>query len=210
MAKIKKEKKATRSKIQKDHSNEEITADPSSAPAEDRIAQDSAQEIVRSAIQKAVEPDQDQEVDDVAQEEEIIELLSFRLADEEYAVDLLKVKEIIRLLEITHIPRAPDIINGVVSLRGTIVAVYDLCLRLGLKRQPPSRKSRIIVVALEKGMIGFIVDEVIEVFKFKAGEVEPPPSMLGEKETEPLQGVVRIGERMVIFLDVEKAVTINK
>lgn len=208
MSKIKKGKKTTQSKIQKDHSSGEMTA-TASAQAKEAQTRDSTQNAVKTMPQQGVKLDQAQEVDDLAQEEEIIELLSFRLSDEEYAVNLLKVKEIIRLLEITHVPRAPKIIDGVISLRGTIITIYDLRSRLGLKKHPPSRKNRIIVVTLEKGIVGYIVDEVVEVFKFKVSEVEPPPSMLGEKQTEHLQGVVRLGDRMVILLDIEKAVSIE-
>ncbi|MFQ5950152.1 MAG: chemotaxis protein CheW, partial [Nitrospiria bacterium] len=88
--------------------------------------------------------------------EEIIELLAFRLADEAYAVDLEKVKEIIRLAEITHVPRAPAIIKGISSLRGTIMPIFELRTRLGLRESPSDRRTRIIVMMIEKGLLGFI------------------------------------------------------
>jgi purine-binding chemotaxis protein CheW len=209
MPKIKKEKKATKTKTLKDNLPGKMTADHAPAYGEGDKRLNSTQKVIETKSQQGVELDQSHGVDDVAQEEETIELLSFRLSNEEYAVNLLKVKEIIRLLEITRVPRAPSTINGVISLRGTIVTIYDLHSRLGLKKHPPNRKNRIIVVALEKGMVGYIADEVVEAFKFKVSEVEPPPSMLGEKQTEHLQGVVRLGDRMVILLDIQKAVTIE-
>lgn len=132
----------------------------------------------------------------------IVELLSFRLADEEYAADLLKVKEIIRLADITYVPRAPQFVEGIISLRGTVIPIFDLRARIGLKKLPPTRKSRIIIVKLEKGLIGFIADEVTDVMKVAAAEVEPAPG--AKEETEHLIGVIHVKNKMVIYMDMDQ------
>lgn len=139
--------------------------------------------------------------------EEVLELLAFRLADEEYAVDILMIKEIIRLMEITRVPRRPAFIKGVISLRGTIIPVFDLRTRLGLMESPPDRSTRILVVGLDKGLIGVIADRVSDVVKVKQCDVEPPPAVRGGSSAAHLKGVSRINERLLILLDLEKTVT---
>lgn len=151
----------------------------------------------------------DEKAPDTSSSEGILELLAFRLADEEYAVDLLQVKEIIRFVEITRVPRTPSAIKGVISLRGTIIPTFDLRTRLGLEESPAERKTRIVVVMLEKGLMGLIVDEVTDVIKIKADEIEPPPSAVGGSETDHLIGVVRSKGHLLILLDLEKAMALE-
>jgi len=139
---------------------------------------------------------------------ETLELLAFQLADEEYAIDILKIKEIIRSLEITHVPRRPPVIKGVISLRGTIIPIYDLRTRLGLTESPPTRNSRILVVELDKGMIGIIADRVTEVVKIKEKDVEPPPATGDGMTAGHLKGVTRINGRLIILLNLMKAITL--
>jgi purine-binding chemotaxis protein CheW len=136
-------------------------------------------------------------------EQNVAELLSFRLADEEYAVDLLKVKEIIRLTEITYVPRAPQFIEGIISLRGTVIPIFDLRGRIGLQKRPPTRKSRIIIAKAEGGLIGFIADEVTDVTKVPVDEIEAAPG--AKEETEHLIGVLHFKEKMVIYMDIDQA-----
>ncbi|HET6465797.1 MAG TPA: chemotaxis protein CheW [Nitrospiria bacterium] len=134
--------------------------------------------------------------------------MAFQLADEEYAIDILKIKEIIRSLEITHVPRRPPVIKGVISLRGTIIPIYDLRTRLGLTESPPTRNSRILVVELDKGMIGIIADRVTEVVKIKEKDVEPPPATGDGMTAGHLKGVTRINGRLIILLNLMKAITL--
>jgi purine-binding chemotaxis protein CheW len=141
--------------------------------------------------------------------EEVLELLAFRLADEEYVVDILMIKEIIRLMEITRVPRRPAFIKGVISLRGTIIPVFDLRTRLGLLESPPDRNTRILVVGLGKGLIGVIADRVTDVVKVKLRDVEPAPAVRGGSSAGHLKGVTRMNERLLILLDLEKTVTLE-
>jgi len=138
--------------------------------------------------------------------EEILELLAFKLADEEYAVDVLMIKEIIRSVEVTRVPRRPDYIKGIISLRGKVIPIFDLRVRLGLKESESNRDTRILVIAMEKGMIGVITDGVTEVVKVQSREVEPPPGLGGGSSGGHLKGVTRVNGRLIILLDLEKAV----
>jgi purine-binding chemotaxis protein CheW len=141
--------------------------------------------------------------------EEVQELLAFRLADEEYAVDILMIKEIIRLMEVTRVPRRQAFIKGVISLRGTIIPVFDLRTRLGLAESPPDRSTRILVVGLDKGLIGVIADSVTEVIKVKSSDVDPPPAVGGGSSSGHLKGVTRMNGRLLILLDLEKTVILE-
>jgi len=142
------------------------------------------------------------------EEGEILELLAFQLAEEEYAIDILMIKEIIRSLEITHVPRRPPVIKGIISLRGTIIPIYDLRTRLGLTESPPTRNTRILVVDLNKGLIGFIADRVTEVVKAKGKDVEPPPATGDGMAAGHLKGLTRVNGRLIILLNLTKAVTL--
>lgn len=132
------------------------------------------------------------------------EFLSFLISGEEYAVDIMKIREIIRPMEITCIPRTPPYIKGIISLRGTVVPIFDLHQRLGLEQSKQGAKSRVVVTASETGPAGFMVDLVTEVIKVNPNSIEPPPSTVKGKQAEYLKGVSRYKNRMIIVLDVEK------
>ena len=137
--------------------------------------------------------------------DDILELLLFRLADEEYAVDILKVQEIIRLTEITRIPRAPKLLRGVISLRGTILPIIDVRARLGLEERPENRKTRILVLKIDRGLMGFIADVVIEVIKVELTKIESSSNIPGRGASDLLVGILRVKDRMIILLDIERA-----
>jgi purine-binding chemotaxis protein CheW len=142
----------------------------------------------------------------IPENDEILELLAFKQADEEYAVDILIIKEIIRSVEVTRVPRRPAFIKGIISLRGKVIPIFDLRIRLGLKESEVSRDTRILVIAMEKGMIGVITDGVTEVVKVKSRDVEPPPAVGGGSAGGHLKGVPRVNGRLIFLLDLEKAV----
>ena len=146
---------------------------------------------------------------DLPEVEAVLEMLAFRLADEEYAVDILMIREIIRPMEITRVPRSPFFIKGIISLRGMIIPVFDLRTRLGLAESPPDRNTRILVVGLEKGLIGVIADCVTEVVKVKSHHVEPPPAVGGGSSSGYLKGVTRVIGRLLILLDLEKVIALE-
>jgi purine-binding chemotaxis protein CheW len=142
----------------------------------------------------------------VSEVDDVLELLAFRLADEEYAVDILMIREIIRQVDITRVPRRPSFVKGIISLRGTIIPVIDLRTRLGLTESPPDRSTRILVVEFGKGLISVIADSVTEVVKVALSDIEPPPAAGGGSSSGHLKGVTRVNGRLLILLDLEKAI----
>jgi purine-binding chemotaxis protein CheW len=140
-----------------------------------------------------------------AQDEEkaeiLCEWLTFRLGSEEYALDIVGVGEIIKLREITDIPRVPEFILGIISLRGIIVPIFDLRKRLKLGAGELTAASRIIVCQWGARSAGLLVDSITQVVRISAGGVEPPPTVLSGVDRELLKGVGRIQGRMLILLD---------
>jgi purine-binding chemotaxis protein CheW len=133
------------------------------------------------------------------------QLVSFRIGDEEFGVDILMVQEIIRLPIITPIPNAPSFILGMINLRGKIIPVIDLRQRLrinGGMRTESDRRSRILIVEMLTHVTGFIVDSVSEVMRIAEGEIEPTPHLVASSITaEYIQGVIKLPNRLIMLLD---------
>jgi purine-binding chemotaxis protein CheW len=150
---------------------------------------------------------------EAAVDEEKIELLAFRLSNEEYALYINRIKEIIKPVEITKVPRTPPFIMGIISLRGVIVPVYDLKKRLGLiEANIPngsgqgifSSATRILIVNLEDESAGIIVDGVTGVVKLNKDSIEPTPPIIKGVDAEYLKGVGRSDNRLFILLDIDR------
>jgi purine-binding chemotaxis protein CheW len=133
--------------------------------------------------------------------EALCEWLTFRLGSEEYALDIAGVSEIIKPREITDIPRVPEFILGIISLRGIIVPIFDLKKRLKLGVGELTPASRIIVCQWGERSAGLLVDSISQVVRISAGGVEAPPAVLSGVDRELLNGVGRIQGRMLILLD---------
>ena len=138
---------------------------------------------------------------------DVLQLVTFSLGNEEFSVDILKVQEIIRLMELTRVPKAPEFIEGVINLRGKVIPVMDLRKRFSMPEAEDSSEARIIVVELHNSTVGFRVDGVSEVLRLPADTVEPPPTMVCGVETEYIKGVGKLDDRLIILLDVEKVLT---
>ncbi len=136
--------------------------------------------------------------------EEILQLVSFKIGNEEFGVDILKVQEINRMLTITKVPNAPDFVEGVVNLRGKIIPVVNLRKRLNMPTIENDAKTRIIVVEIQENTVGFIVDEVKEVLRIPKSITEPAPSMIAGIKTEYITAVGKLDDRLLILLDLEK------
>jgi purine-binding chemotaxis protein CheW len=134
-----------------------------------------------------------------------IEMLSFRLGDEEYAVMVDAVKEVLKIRELTPVPNAPDYVLGVMALRGPVLPVIDLCKRLGLPPGKKDEKARIVVVSLNEEDAGIEVDRVTGVVKIPSDSVRPTPETI-EHGAEFLRGIARKDDKLYILLDIEKAV----
>lgn len=135
---------------------------------------------------------------------ELIQLVSFQLGDEEFGVDILKVQEINRMLEVNKIPRAPDCVEGIINLRGKVIPVISLRKKFGMPEKEHDKRTRIVVVNISGKILGIVVDLVSEVLRIPASTIEPPPSMVAGKNAEYFDGVGKIGERLLILLNLEK------
>jgi purine-binding chemotaxis protein CheW len=133
-----------------------------------------------------------------------IELLSFRLGGEVYAVLVADVREVLKSYHLTTVPNTPDYTLGVMSLRGAMLPVIDLCKRFGLAPGAKDEKSRIVVVSSADEEVGLLVDQVTGVFRVLPDEIKPVPENL-EQGAEFLRGIVRTADRLYILLDLEKA-----
>lgn len=139
-------------------------------------------------------------------ESKILQLVTFKLGDEEFGVDILKVQEINRMMDITKIPNAPQFIEGVINLRGKIIPIVDLRKKLGFDniKGVSEKTTRIIVVELDGLVLGFIVDSVSEVLRVPENTIEPPPSIVGGVESDYIEGVGKLENRLLILLELKK------
>ncbi len=134
-----------------------------------------------------------------------IQLVIFRLAKEEFGLDISQVREIIRMQDITPMPKAPQFIEGVINLRGQIIAVMSLAKKLGLKKAQSTEKARIVVTEVKESTLGLIVDEVPEVLKISEQSIDATPEMIeGQVHAEFIKGVGKLEDRLIILLDVSK------
>jgi purine-binding chemotaxis protein CheW len=138
---------------------------------------------------------------DGRKDSDILQLVTFKLENEEFGVDILKVQEIMRTVEITRIPNAPEFVEGVINLRGKIIPIVDLRKRLGFRSKEWDPRTRIIVVELDGLTIGFVVDSVSEVLRIPRDTIEPPPSIVSGIESDYIEGVGKTGERLLLLLE---------
>lgn len=141
-----------------------------------------------------------------ADEMDQIQLVGMKLGEEEYAVDVLKITEIIRAVEITVVPRMESYILGVMNLRGKVVPVIDLRVRFNLDRCDFDKSTRIIVVSVDKENIGFVVDEVTQVIRIKRSMVEPTPPLVGSIGQEYILGICKYDSRLIMLLDIDRVI----
>ncbi|HEX7713958.1 MAG TPA: chemotaxis protein CheW [Bacillota bacterium] len=140
--------------------------------------------------------------------EETRQLVIFKLADEEFGVDILKVNEIEKLDQgITRVPKAPAFVEGVINLRGEVIPIVDLRRRFGLAMREIGYDSRVIIVEAGGNKVGMTVDAVVEVARINESAIEPAPSITKGVNSYYLSGVAKLGERLIVLLDLEKALT---
>lgn len=140
---------------------------------------------------------------DTATNTQLLQLVSFSVAAEEYGLDILRVQEIIRTQQLTRVPNLPDYVEGVINLRGKVIPVIALRRRLGLESAAADKNTRIVVVEVHGQTLGFIVDAVSEVLRIGADTVEPTPR-IGTVEREYISGVGKLESRLLLMLDLER------
>ena len=134
--------------------------------------------------------------------------LLFELGGEEYGIEILRVREIIGLMDITPVPQSPPFIRGVINLRGKIIPVLDMRRRFGMEEGEYTERSCIIVTELKNGkdqlMLGMLVDGVREVANIPADQIDPAPQFGASVDMRYIMGMAKMKERVAILLDVEK------
>lgn len=133
-------------------------------------------------------------------------MVGFTVGSEEFCVDILKVQEIIRMVEITVMPNSPDYVEGVINLRGKIIPIIDFRKRMHLPFTDNlnEQSRRIVVVSFGRVTVGLVVDKVSHVMKLSTDQISPTPEVIKGFESECLMGVGRSGDKLLILLDLEK------
>ena len=139
-----------------------------------------------------------------------LKLIIFKLGREEYGMDILKVQEIKRMMSITRVPSTPSFIKGVINLRGSVLPVIDLRTRLGLFEAELTEAARIIVVLVNEGVVGFIVDEVVEVTTINPQNVEALQTLSNGLSAEYISGIAKADARLYIMLNPDAIVNITQ
>lgn len=137
-------------------------------------------------------------------------LLTFALGEESYGIPILKVKEIIGMLDITHVPRTPVFIKGVINLRGKIIPIMDLRIKFGMDEKSYNEKTCIIVIEVNiqntKRLLGVVVDTVAEVINLAGEEIEPAPQYGSHVDHNFISGIGKVKEKVIIILDIDEVV----
>jgi purine-binding chemotaxis protein CheW len=134
------------------------------------------------------------------------EVITFRLADERYGLDISAMREILKMREVTELPRVPKFLTGIVTVRGEVIPIIDLRRRLGLTPSLPTRASRILVTSHDEQLFGLIVDEVHKVVRMLSTDIQPTP-LPGGIESDFLAGVSRSDGDLIVLLNLPSVVT---
>lgn len=146
---------------------------------------------------------------EVAEAEPERHLVTFVLEREEFGIPIGRTREIVRVAEITRVPQAPPHIRGVMNLRGRILPVVEIRTRLGLSPAVPTARSRIVVVEAHGRTVGILVDAVAQVVKVVESAVVSAPEEVVSHRADYITGVARIGSRLIILLELEKALLLE-
>ncbi len=144
----------------------------------------------------------------IAEKTDASQFLTFRLAEDIFAIDVIMAKEVLDFADVTKVPQTPDYMLGVINLRGSVVPVVDMRLKFGMRETDMTRDSCIIVVEVdvegEAVTVGALADSVQEVMDIEESQIEPPPRIGTKLNTEFIKGMGNLGEKFVIILDINK------
>ncbi len=140
--------------------------------------------------------------------------LTFKLQDEVFAVDISQVREVLELDKVTKVPQTPEMMRGVINLRGAVVPVIDMRLKFGMGETEKTVDTCIIIVEIaiddETTLIGALADSVQEVMDLEEDQIEPPPKIGTRLNTDLIKGMGKRGEEFIIILDIEKIFTLEE
>jgi purine-binding chemotaxis protein CheW len=144
----------------------------------------------------------------------ISQYLTFCIGDEEYAVGILRVKEIIQYEEVTRVPATPPWIRGVMNLRGSVVPVVDLAAKFGIGARPVSRTTCIVILEVsldgQQSVMGILADSVDQVIELAASEIRPAPAFGTRIRVDFLSGMAALGKRFALILDIDRLLSVDE
>jgi purine-binding chemotaxis protein CheW len=140
----------------------------------------------------------------VAEPSAQIQLATFIVGGEEYALDIMRIKEIINPLRITPVPKVPQFIEGVIELRGAIIPIVDLRAKLAMSEAAYNQFTVIIVVRVGAKTVGVVVDAVSDVLNIPTKDIQPTPDFGAQVDARFISGLAKAGERLVVLLDIDK------
>jgi purine-binding chemotaxis protein CheW len=148
-------------------------------------------------------------IDDIEESgnDPIIQLVTFRLQDETYGINVMHVQEVLRITEIAPVPGAPDYILGIINLRGNVVTVIDTRLRFGLPDGEATDSSRIVIIESDKQVVGIMVDAVAEVVELKESQIDSAPNVGNEESSRYIHGIATMESGLLIVVDLQKLLT---
>lgn len=135
---------------------------------------------------------------------DMLQLVSFRLGTQRYAVDILKVQEIDNMKEITHIPNAPPYLAGAINLRGKVIPVLSLRSKFGMEKKGDNENGKIVIIDIKGVVMGIIVDSVSDVLRIPTNMIEPPPQVSSRLHPGLIRGIAKLHEGLVLILDMDK------
>ena len=138
------------------------------------------------------------------------QFISFSIGEEEYGLELLRVKEVIRIREITWLPKAPSFVKGIINLRGDVIPIIDLRDKFGLEPRETTTMTRVIVVEIEGRLMGMVVDSASQVVRIPSDQIDPPPPMLGGFSREFITGVGKLEDKLVVLLNADAVLTLEE
>lgn len=134
----------------------------------------------------------------------VIQLVTFRLKDETYGINVMQVQEVLRVSEIAPVPGAPGYVLGIINLRGNVVTVIDTRTRFGLPTTELDDSSRIVIIESDQQVVGILVDSVAEVVELRQSEIDTAPSIGSEESSRYIQGVASRDDDLLIVVDLNK------
>jgi purine-binding chemotaxis protein CheW len=142
--------------------------------------------------------------------DELLQLVSFNIGSQEFGVDVSKVQEINRIVEITKVPQAPHYVEGVINLQGKLIPIIDLRKRFNLEPKEYDKNTRIIMVDIEGNVVGIVVDSVTEVLRLPSNTIEPTHEITSGINSEYIKGVAKVEDRPLILLDLSKVIDMSE
>lgn len=131
------------------------------------------------------------------------QMISFMVGGEEYGIEIHRVKEVIRMPAVTWLPKTPTFVKGIINLRGDVIPIVDLRDKFGLEPMEYTVTNRVIVVDVQGKLVGMVVDSASQVLRIAADQIEPAPPVAGGVPSDLIEGVGKVGGRLIILLNIE-------